>query len=169
MLSTYMDIGLQPVDLQRAAAQSLQTQQDKSLAVQPAMDLRSAIETNMRNRRSGQTLALDERRLALAERTQEYNEGQLPWATVGAGAAAGLKLYGGWEALQDVNTTRAYYAQQAEIQRTTLQQARDSYARVLAALGKQQDVYRKVPDYTFDARRPTALPVGSSSPTQWAW
>lgn len=100
------------------------------------MNLKSAIEEQTRNRAAQQTLATGERRIALAEDKQQFDEGQIPWATAGGALSAGVQLYGGYRAIEDANAVKARLDK-----RDALDQAH--YANMKTELGLQTGYLKK--------------------------
>src|SRR5438105_2429226 len=112
MIASYFDLGTSNPALQKAAAQTLATQAKNHTAIAPQVDLSTAISQAMSNQRAGQQLALQQHqsdqqaaiaqgRLNLDTQKQAFDEGQLPWATVGGALGAAASLYGGYRSLQD--------------------------------------------------------------------
>ncbi len=116
MAISYFDLGVLPGDVQRAAAGTLQTQQEKGLAVLPQANLAAPIREGLQRRATQQNLALGQRRLDLDRQKFRYQQGMLPWE-IGLGAVgAGLNVYGGYRTLQATDQAAARAQQMTEIQ-----------------------------------------------------
>ena len=118
-------------DMQEAAADANQRQVAGNLAVAPRLNLRSAFHAALQRHGAAQTLALGERRLALArqqgqdtlalgqrrlgleQQKEAYEAGQIPWTT-GIGLASGaVGVYGGYRANAKADADTAARAEQA--------------------------------------------------------
>ncbi len=169
MLQSYFDLGASPVAVQRAAADSLQVQQTKRLAVAPPMNLKSAIESQTQNRAAQQNLATNERRIALAEDRQQFDEGQIPWATAGGALSAGVQLYGGWNALQNAQEVKARLDRNDAIQQETLRQGRETTKTQTGILGRIADIHNTSARPLPWKGTPWALPVTAAPPPVWQY
>ncbi len=146
-LTSYFDLGLSPVAVQRAAADTLQAQQTKHLAVAPALDLRRAIQSQTQARGAQQQLAIGERRLSLAEDRQAYDEAQLPWATAAGALSAGVQLYGGYQAWQGAEEAKVRADKNQAIQQETLRQQTEHFNSYKGIMAQIAQTYKNTAPY----------------------
>jgi hypothetical protein len=142
MPSSYYDL-LAPQDVQQAAAAPFAQQSAQNLAVLPAVQLRPALQAAARRQVQGQQLALGERRLALAEDAQDFAQGQLPWEIAGGVAAGGLRLYGGYRALQQQEQQQALATQTLQGQRDILATTQRQNVSLLDASRRIAELYQR--------------------------
>jgi len=103
--------------------------------------LSSAIKQQTQNQAAAQQVRLQQEHVNLAEEKQQFDEGQLPWATVGGVLSAGVQLAGGWDALRNANEAKVRAAQNEAIQQETLRQQQAANAGLLATFGKMGETY----------------------------
>lgn len=136
MAMSYFDLGVPNQDIQAAAAETLQTQQDRHLAVLPAASLAAPIRAALARRQAGQQLELGAKRLALgtqamdirgqeqavkadefALRKQQYGYEQRmqPWGLGLSALGAGVNLASGYGALRESDQVKARAQQRDEL------------------------------------------------------
>ncbi len=131
------------------------------------MNLKSAIESQTQNRAAQQNLATNERRLALAEDRQQFDEGQIPWATAGGALSAGVQLYGGYQALQNANEVKARLARNEAIQTEGLRKQDVATTTLLDLWRQQQGVYNASAQPKPWQNLKWALPRAMTPPSEW--
>ena len=139
MVMSYYDLGtsfLPNQEVQSAAANALQVQQERGLAVLPKVSLDASVKAALARRRAEQELAAGQERLnvgeksldirgqaqglereKLAMRRDQYGHEQrmLPWEIGLSALGAGVNLYGGYRTLQAVDQSAADAQQRKDL------------------------------------------------------
>ena len=185
MVMSYYDLGttsLPNQEVQAAAANTLQVQQERGLAVLPKASLDAAVKTALAQRRAEQDLAAGRGRLELGEkslglrgqaqglerdklamRRDEYAYGQrmLPWGIGLSALGAGVHLYGGYRALQAVDQTAADAQQRKDLMDTMY--ARDT-VNTMRQVGLSESLRALLERQALPKMAPTVPDWGPTGP-----
>ncbi len=159
MTLSFFDLGLTSRDIPQASADALQAQQSNQLAVAQAPALREAFRQGLQRQQAQHALALGDSRLALGatrlglqqrelglkQGAYRYAQAQVPYE-IGLGAVSGgVRLAGGYAALQDqeraqalANAQLAAQQEQAGLSRRATASLVDLYAQQRKLLESQQ-------------------------------
>lgn len=139
---SYFDL-LQPRDAQQAASQSFARQSAGRLAVLPPVSLTPALRAAGTRSLQGQRLALAERELAQQEDATDYTAGQRPFEIAAGLASGGLRLYGGYRALQEQDAAKALAQRQLAMQQRTQDLLRQQAAAQTAGLANIATIHNR--------------------------